>query len=220
MLPVSITMEMWHFVRPHVALMTNYGYHTKGILLVPLEKSGELTRCFVPWSGPDSDSGIVPGWIKTVSICNLWKVKEERLPNLEKGKLFADIEKKQHDFFTCRPNLVQVGDWRLLLGERQLLPMVLVSHSMETMKLSWISGRYFKNLTKFRHSRSSDSQKWNNIIKMDCPISLSHIKLKRFPNVRDLKVDYKKFIFNSLGFSTHDSLFSFWRLQWVNKGYF
>ena len=196
---------------PHVALMSDYGYHSKGTLLVPLEKSSKLTRCFVPCGGPDADSGMVPGWVETLSICDLWRVKEERLPNLEKGKLFADIEKKIHDFFTCGPNLVQVGDRIAFRGETVTAKGVSVSFNGDHEAVVNI-GKVFEKahkvqtfkIIRFPKVKGTILSFPNHILKMDCPISVTHINSNRFPNVGDLKVEYKNFIFNSLGFLTHD----------------
>ena len=49
-------------------------------LLGVFEKLGSELE--VPCCGPHANSGIVPGWVETISICNLWKAKEERPPNL------------------------------------------------------------------------------------------------------------------------------------------
>ena len=95
---------------PQVVVTEDMLHHTRGTLAVPIQKTESTTLCFIPCGGPEAETGIVPYWVKDVSVKEICKIDEERLPKW-RGELLAKIKADaKENFFSCKKDLVEPGD--------------------------------------------------------------------------------------------------------------
>ena len=202
---------------PQVVVTEDMLHHTRGTLAVPIQKTESTTLCFIPCGGPEAETGIVPYWVKDVSITEICKIDEERLPK-RRGELLAKVKADgKENFFSCKKDCVEAGDKIAFHGEVMTAyavsdePFTCTANDEATVRTTTVfEYNHAKNVT-FKIIRVPKLKGEiitipNSSLRLECPITISHVGSKKDSNVGDIKVTYKNYIFNQMGFITHDAI--------------
>ena len=193
---------------PIGVLALDFQSFQKGTLVLPLEGNFESTRCFFPYGGPIDDEDL-PEWVQEVNAESITEFDVDKCRKIEETVVAS---KTDLDYFTCKAGIVKEGDHVFFHGERAKVIAVAPSFDNplnETIRVK----------DDFKHKHKQQSIKIfrpptlrgmlatvpSFIINTHCPFI---VQLNSKGNVGDVNICYQNFIFNELGFLTHDTVIS------------
>ena len=193
---------------------TNNDFLQKNTLILPLNKTDGLYKCFIPCGGLDPTTDNIPPWCQSYNIkdiipyINPMDLYSIRKPGI--GKMSA-VSKT--DYTSIPSHQVDEGD--LILCRGQWMEVYAFGDDATYHPGVHDIVRFTKDFNKNINKQKYEIIKWpklqgrimelnENEIDLHEPVSVTLNNITE-RNIGSLKITYRNACFNSLGFLTHDT---------------